>query len=171
MSFIGIIANKKCFENIRKKIAEESKEETINLIPINLRSIENIKNIKFETIVIEDSIEKLKKQEEILAKLLENTQYLIINTDKNKEMETLRKKGDKITYGLNQKATVTVSSISDTDILIYWQKGLKNKEGNEIEIEERRIKKKQKESNLKTYEILIIYTLFQLYQKDIMEEI
>lgn len=171
MSFIGIIANKKCFENIRKKIAEESKEETINLIPINLRSIENIKNIKFETIVIEDSIEKLKKQEEILAKLLENTQYLIINTDKNKEMETLRKKGDKITYGLNQKATVTVSSISDTDILIYWQKGLKNKEGNDIEIEERRIKKKQKESNLKTYEILIIYTLFQLYQKDIMEEI
>lgn len=171
MSFIGVVANKKCFENIRKKIAEESKEEANNLIQINLRSIENIKNIKFETIVVEDSIAKFKKQEEILAKLLESTQYLIINTDKNKEIEKLEKKEDKITYGLNRKATVTISSISDTDILIYWQRSLKNKKGNEIEIEERRIKRNEKEKKLKTYEILIIYALFQLYQKNIIEEI
>ena len=144
MSFIGVVAGKKCFENIRNKMIEEIKEETINFIQINLRSIENIKNIKFETIIVEDNIEKFKKNQETLEKLFENTQYVMINTDKNAKQETLERIPNKITYGLNQKATVTVSSISDTDILIYWQKSLRNKDGNKIEIEERRIKKRNK---------------------------
>ena len=75
-----------------------------------------------------------------------------------------------ITYGLNQKADITVSSISDIDILIYWQKNLQNREGHKIEIEERRIKRKEKDT-LKTYEILIIYALFKIYNKNIIGEI
>lgn len=169
MSFIGVIANRKCFENIKKKITEEIKDESINLIQINLRSIENVKNIKFETIIVEDNLDKFKKNIEILEKICENTQYLMINTDRNPE-EEIEKLSNKITYGLNQKATVTVSSISDTDILIYWQKSLRNKEGNGIEIEERRIKRGEKDT-LKIYEILIIYALYQIYNKSIIEEI
>lgn len=169
MSFIGIVAGKKCFENIKKKITEEIKDETINLIQINLRSIENIKNVKFETIIVEDNIDKFKTNKEILEKICENTQYLMINIDKNPE-EKILKISNKITYGLNQQATVTVSSISDTDILIYWQKGLKNKNGYRIEIEERRIKRGETHI-LKTYEILIIYALFKIYNKSIIKEI
>ena len=56
MSFIGIVAGKKCFENIKRKITEEMQDETINFIQINLRSIENIKNVKFETIIVEDNL-------------------------------------------------------------------------------------------------------------------
>ena len=130
MSFIGIVAGKKCFENIKRKITEEMQDETINFIQINLRSIENIKNVKFETIIVEDNLDKFK----------------------------------------NQKATVTISSISDTDILIYWQKSIQDREGQKIEIEERRIKRKGKKS-LKTYEVLIIYSLFKIYRKSIIEEI
>ena len=74
-------------------------------------------------------------------------------------------KNEVITYGLNQKATVTVSSISDTNILIYLQKSLQNKDKKKIEIEERRIKKKEK-STLKTYEILIIYIILMLYGEE-----
>ena len=93
--------------------------------------------------------------------------YLIVNTDKNPEYE----QSDKIiTYGLNQKATITISSISDTDILIYLQKNFQNKENDKIEIEERRIKRKEK-SKLKTYEILVIYTILKLYNKNIINEI
>lgn len=171
MSFIGIIAGRKCFENIKKKIIEEIKDETIAFIQINLRSIENVKNIKFETIIVEDNIEKFKsnKEKEILEKIFKNTQYLMINTDKNSPKENIEKLPNKITYGLNQKATVTVSSISETDILVYWQKSLKNKEGNRIEIEERRIKEEEIH-NLKTYEILIIYTLLKIYHKNIIPE-
>lgn len=171
MSFIGIVANKKCFENVKQKITEEEKDETINLIQINVRSIENVKNIKFETIIIEDNLDKFKNNKEILEKILNKAQYLIINTDKNTQNEAImEKQANIITYGLNQKATVTVSSISDTDILIYWQKNIQNKQGYKIEIEERRIKRKEKRT-LKTYEILIIYTIFNIYQKTIIEEI
>lgn len=166
MSFIGVMASKKCFEAIKKKMAEEIKEEIINLLPINLRSIENVKNIKFETIIVEDNLEKFKNHKEILQRILEKAEYVLINTDKNKQIEI---KSNQITYGLNQKADVTVSSISETDILVYWQKSLQDKEGNKIEIEERRIKKEERQL-LKTYEILIVYTLLRIYTKSIMQE-
>ena len=165
MSFVGIVASKKCFENIRKIILEKINEQTISFIQINLRSIENVKNIKFETIIIEDNINKFKDNIEILEKLCNNTQYLIINTDKNPQYMQTMWKNEVITYGLNQKATVTVSSISDTNILIYLQKSLQNKDKKKIEIEERRIKKKEK-STLKTYEILIIYIILRLYGEE-----
>ena len=144
MSFIGIVASKKCFENIKRIILEKINNQTINFIQINLRSIENVKNIKFETIVIEDNMNKFKENKEILKKLCYNTQYLMINTDNNSDYEKIKRKENVITYGLNQKATVTVSSISDTNILIYLQRSLQDKEKNKIEIEERRIKKEKK---------------------------
>ncbi len=170
MSFIGVVASKKCYENIKKKVTEELKDESINFVQINLRSIENIKNIKFETIILEDNIEKFKNNKEILNKIIENTQYLIINTDKNLEQIKIENITNVITYGLNQKATVTVSSISETDILVYLQNILENKEGNKIEIEETRIKKGEKEL-FKNYEILIVYTLLKIYGKSIIKEI
>ena len=170
MSFIGVVAGKKCFENIKKKISEELKDESINFIQINLRSIENIKNIKFETIIVEDNINKFNENEEILKKICKDTKFIIINTDKNKEQEQKYELFKPITYGLNQKAMITVSSISDTDILVYCQKSLPNREGQTIEIEERRIKKAQN-NTLKTYEILIIYTFLKVYNKGIIEKI
>lgn len=169
MSFIGIVAGKKCFENIKRKISEEIKDETMNFIQINLRSIENIKNIKFETIIVEDNLNKFKNNKDVLRKIFMNTQYLLINTDKNLEKE-IQEIPNKITYGLNQKATITVSSISDIDILIYCQESIKDKEGHKIEIEERRIKRKGK-NTLKNYEILIVYALFKIYNKNIIEEV
>lgn len=146
---------------------EESKEEKLNFVVINLKSIENIKNIKFETIIVEESLEKLKNYKEILDKIFETTQYLMINTDKNPEPQDRK---NLITYGLNQKADVTISSNSDTDILVYWQKSLENRYGNIIEIEEKRIKKEKMEL-LKTYEILIIHTLYKIYQKNNSENV
>ena len=169
MAFIGIVANKKCFESIKKKVTEEMKDETINFIQINLRSIENIKNIKFEIIIAEDNLDKFKNNQEILKKIFETTQYLIINTDRN-EKDEIEKMPNTITYGLNQKADITVSSISEMDILVYWQKNIQDRKGNRIEIEERRIKREVK-NTLKTYEILIIYAIFKIYNKSIIEEI
>ena len=75
-----------------------------------------------------------------------------------------------ITCGMNQNAIVTVSSNSEDDILIYWQKSIENKYGNKIEIEERRIKKEE-ESKLKIDEILILYTILRLYNYPIIEKI
>ena len=43
MTFIGVISDHKSFDNINTLL----KNEEINLIHINRKSIENIKNIKF----------------------------------------------------------------------------------------------------------------------------
>ena len=73
MSFIGVVANKKNFENIKNGILEEMDSNNIQFIQINLRSIENIKNIKFEIIIIEDNIEKFKNNQETLKKICDNS--------------------------------------------------------------------------------------------------
>ena len=166
MSFIGIAAKKKVFEAIKNQIIEQIDDESISFVHINLRSIENIKNIKFEIIIIEDNLEKFKEYKQIVKKICTDTQYLIVNTDKNPEYST----NNIISYGLNQKATVTISSIRESDILIYLQKTLKNKEKQPIEIEEQKIKRKEK-SVLSTYEILIIYILLKIFGKNITYEI
>lgn len=169
MSFIGIISNKKSFDNIKKKLTEI--EGNLSIIHINLKSIENIKNIKFEVIIVDDKISKFCKYKECLKKICMDSKYLIINTDINKEYDI--SKNDEniiITYGLNREATITMSSISDIDILIYRQKTFKNKYAKQEEIEERRIKIQEK-NKFKIYEILIIYALFSIYNKSIIQEI
>ena len=170
MSFIGIVASLQSFKKIQQIIKNEIKDESISIIHINLRSIENIKNIKFETIIIEDNLKKFDNKKEIIKRICENAPYVIINTDINKKYLEIEKAQNKITYGLNQNADVTVSSITDSDVLVYWQKSLNNKIGEKVEIEERRIQRKWKK-NLKIYEILILYTIFKLYNQNIIEKI
>ena len=62
MYFIGIVSNNKSFEKIRKKILEKIKDINMNIININFQTIENIQNVKFETIVIDNNLEKLKNK-------------------------------------------------------------------------------------------------------------
>lgn len=169
MSFIGVISNKKSFENIKKKLTELN--SNISIIHINLKSVSNIKNIKFEVIIIDDKISKFCNYEDCLKKICSESKYLIINTDINKQYDILKKDENiVITYGLNREATITISSISDIDILIYRQKSFKNKYDKQEEIEERRIKIQEK-NKFKIYEILIIYAVFSIYNKSIIQEI
>lgn len=170
MSFIGVISDNKCFENIKEKIKEKDTKKQLNLIHINSKSIANIKNIKFETIIINNEVEKLKNYEGNLKKICINAQYILLNTDINQTFHILKEeKANIITYGLNQKSTVTVSSISETDILIYLQRNIKNKKNQLLEVEEKRIKIKDKKS--KTYEIMIIYIILTIYAYNIIYEI
>lgn len=169
MSFIGVISSRKSFENIKNELMRL--EDNISIIHINLKSITNIKNIKFEIVIIDEELKKFDNNKESLMKICNESKYIIINSDINKEYEKFKNCSNiVITYGLNRKATITISSISDTDILIYKQRMFENKNKKKEYIEERRIKIKEK-NRLKVYEILIIYTVFNIYNKDIIEEI
>ncbi len=171
MSFIGIISDNKSFENIRKKILENIKDSKLNIININRQSIENIQNIKFKIIVIDNNLEKFKNQKSTLQKICKNTQYIILNTDIHLKMEILQnEKVNIITYGLNQKATITMSSIKETDILISLQRNIENIKKEVIEVEEKHIKLNEKDK-LKSYEILIIYTILIIYGYKIINQI
>lgn len=155
MTFIGVISDHKSF----KKIKENLRKNELKLIHINKKSIENIKNIKFEIIIIDIDLETFSKEKNIIEQLCLNSKYLIINTDINLKFKiTNKSKTNIITYGLNQKATVTISSLTDTNILIYLQRNIKNIENEIIEVGEKQIKLDLK-NKLKTYEILIIYII------------
>ena len=52
MPFIGVIADEKSENFIRRQIVEKLKLRESSVLFIKEKSIENIKNIKFETIVI-----------------------------------------------------------------------------------------------------------------------
>lgn len=169
MSFIGILSENKSFENIKAKVMEVASQNKFNSILINQKSIENMKNIKFDVVVIDSDWNKLEGQKEILKQIAKKSNYILINTDVNKITNEFEKE-KVITYGLNQRAIVTISSITDSDILIYVQKHIKTKQNKVLEIEEKRLKINEK-CKLKTYEILILYTIFLLYNNTIMEEI
>lgn len=171
MSFIGIISDNKSFENIRKKILENITDSKLNIININTQSIENIQNIKFKIVVIDNNLEKFKNQKITLQKICKNTQYIILNTDIHLKMEILQnEKVNIITYGLNQKATITMSSIKETDILISLQRNIENIKKEIIEVEEKHIKLNETDK-LKAYEILIIYTILIIYGYKIINQI
>ncbi len=170
MSFIGIVSDSKCFDIIKEKIKENDKENQFNLIHINSKSIDNIKNIRFEVLVVNCELEELKDYQSNLEKIYSNAKYLILNTDINKEEFEPNKHIQIITYGLNHKSTVTISSISDTDILIYLQRNIKNISNSIIEVEEKRIKIKEK-SKCKTYDVMILYIIFTIYNKKIISEV
>ena len=167
MTFIGIISNNKTFENVKEIVNKNSKED-IKLIAINKKNINNMKNIKFQIIVIEENMEKFKEEILIIRKICYDAKFVAINTDINTRIQEFVKKSSYvITYGLNQKATVTISSIKEENILIYVQKKLKNEHGNIVEIGEELIKLEEK-NKFKIYEILIIYVIFLIKSDSII---
>lgn len=164
MTFIGMIIDNKEFEMIKSELIKNIKEEKLNIINITKQNIQNMQNIKFETIVIGNKLEKLKEEKETLNKICENTKYLLLNSDLEQTRDLL--KGEEttvITYGLNQKATVTVSSVTEEKVLIALQRNLKNKKGEVIEVEEKEI---EMPKNKKIYEGLIEYSITTLYEKN-----
>ena len=170
MSFIGIISDNKTFENIKNKLTENIKNYKLNIINITMKSIENIKNVKFETIIIESELEKYKDYAQTIENFCKEAKYVIINTDLNKEINYFKNINNNIiTYGLNHKAIVTISSVTESDILICLQKNIKNINEQIIEMQEKRVIKKES-CNLKIYEILVIYIIIELYNQKIMQE-
>lgn len=162
MFFVAIISDYKEFELLSKKICNNKNK--ITLININKESIVNLKNVKFDTIVIMDSIEDLEEKEIYLEEMCKDIKYLIINSDitiKTKNLSNI--KSDIITLGSNNNATVTFSSIKDENLLISVQRGFKNKNDELIEIGEYvyEINMNDREH---IYEILVEFIIKNIYK-------
>lgn len=153
MSFIGIITNQKNEPYITKKLSEVNE----HVIYITEKSISNIKNVKFETIIID---RKLNNKTE-LNKLISNCKYLILNSDIQLELEDLENFIlTIITYGFNHKSTFTVSSVEEDDIIICLQRIIQNKNNKNIEPQEYKI---QNNKDVDKYTIIAIEILKILY--------
>ena len=164
MPFIGIIS-KECDSNFIRNEILKNTDNKLEIFNINSRNIENIKNIRFETIVINDSINKLLENSKYLEEIIRNAKYLVINTDVVKDISILGGVNKNIiTYGLNQKAIITISSVEDEDIMICIQKSFKDI--NEKDIEEQEFNIKITKNNLKKLcNTLSIFTVLSIYGK------
>lgn len=137
MPFIGVIADEKNENFIRREIVEKLKLRESSVLFIKEKSIENIKNIKFETIIIDRKFKNI----EILKKMLLNTNYLVINTDRIKSIEMFKEYNLKIfTFGFNSKALVTASSVTEDGVLICVGKEIESIGGKVIEPQEIKVR-------------------------------
>ena len=127
MAFIGIVAEKKEQSDIEKNLKTyfEKYNQKHTLFSIQNGNIENIKNIKFETILIcADTI--LEEKQEILKQMLQSTSYVIMNVDMVSNELLQESKAMVITYGFQTKATITMSSIDDENMILCIQREFTN---------------------------------------------
>lgn len=153
MPFIGVIADEKNENFIRRKIVDSLKLRESSVLFIKEKSVENIKNIKFETIILARKFKNM----EILKKILTNTNYLIVNTDRIKTLDTFNEFNlKKYTFGFNSKADVTASSVTEDGILICIQKEIKSIKGNIIEPQEIKINSEEDTEGVMAVETLLL---------------
>ncbi len=151
MFFIGIITNQKNELYVRKELKDQ------NIIFINDKNITNMRNIKFDAIVIDSKLNN--KQD--LRKILANTKYLILNADIEFDLKLIENLSlTIITYGFNSKSTFTVSSITENNIIICLQRIIFTANGEKIEPEEYLLKYVE---NIEKYAIIFTAIIEKIY--------
>ena len=153
MPFIEIITDIKSQTQLNKSIKKEQ-VNNCEILYIKERNIDNIKNIKLETLVLNRKIEDISK----IQKIIDNAKNVIINFDFNQ----IEKKDNFISYGYNSKCDITISSVNDDDTLICIQKEITSIFGRKIEPQEVKVKTKP---DINIYNIMIIIALNVLYAR------
>ena len=122
MYFIGIVTDKNSENNIRNIM--KNKLAVNQIIFLNKDNINNFKNVRFDSLVINNKIE----DRYALNRIAENSRYVLYNSDITKdaiESNMLKSKENKcfkfISYGYNSRANVTVSSVGDDEYLLFIQ--------------------------------------------------
>lgn len=138
MAVIGIITKSNNIIEIEKTLEKYGIHEK-NIVIISKHTIENIKNVKFDIIIIFDQIE----DDDILKKVLDSSKYLIINTDFIENMKLLDMAEDQyvITFGFNSRATITIISNENDEIILDLQREIENLEKKKIESQEIKLEK------------------------------
>ncbi len=159
MSFVGIICESKNENCINQILNKNLKDKTI--IFLREESIDNLKNIKFETIIIMSNNEKIFSKKEVVKNMISKVKYLIINADEEINFSMIENVSvNVITYGFNSKSTVTTSSVKEDRILLCVQRSIKNIFGEEIEPQEIII---EKDTKIATSVIMGINTTLLIY--------
>ena len=159
MPLIGIIANKKDIKAIKNSIQKNN----IEIVEITKDSIENIKNIKFDEIIVMKKIHITEDENKKLNDIVSKAEYLIINADINIELkEPIKNPIKVITFGFNSKSTITISSVKENKIIIYIQRKIEKNNKEIIDEEEKEIKVHAK-ANEKIYNNLVVFILKELH--------
>lgn len=163
MPFIGLISKESDGNFIKNEVYKNSVKNRFEFININKKNIENLKNIRFETILIDEEQKDFFENSKYLENIIKKSKFLVINSDivKNKF-----KNNKLITYGLNQSATITISSIKSENILICVQKKFEDIHEKMVEEQEKRVEIGK--SNLKKVcNSLAVFTILTIYGENL----
>ena len=128
-----------------------------DVLYIKEKNIENTKNIKLETLILNRKIE----DNEIMNKILKNSKNAIVNMDLNVNVDKITK-ANIITFGYNSQSDITISSVEEDQILICIQNTITSIYNRKIEPQEIKVKVK---SDINVYNIMIIIALTSLYAR------
>ena len=129
------------------------------IVFLNNNNLENFRNVKFDSIVINNEIE----DKYLLDKILEKSKYVLYNSDiKTKESFSKDIYQNIITYGYNSKAVVTISSVTDESYLIYIQKNI---DGYNKSVGIQEIKFEKNKKNINAYDGMITTIIDIIYNK------
>ena len=155
MPLVGIIAKKKDIQAIKREIERKN----IEFVQITKESIKNLKNIKFDEILLLQNI-KLKEEEyKYMNEIISKSKYLILNGDIEIENIEIKRPIKLITFGFNSKSTITISSVNDEKIIVCLQRDIEKLNGEIIEKQEKRIINKDK----KIYNNLVVFIINELH--------
>ena len=127
MFFIGIVSETKDSEIIKKNLKNSINAETLNIINLNKKNVENFQNITFDTVVIMQNLEKWDINIKYLDEIIRKSKILLINADIQIRKDFTNRTDTKvITFGFNLKSLVLVSSVSDDRILVDLQRSIIN---------------------------------------------
>lgn len=154
MSVVGIITNSSNIIELENKL---------NIIVINEKSIENMKNVKFDIVIIYQET----KQNENIKQLISTCKYLVINTDIKENLKLLEgidiSETTIITYGFNRKSSITIVSNENDEIILEIQREINNLKGEKIECQEIKLQNNLEKNH--------IYLAISLKILEILEEI
>ena len=156
MAFIGIVTDSKSESNIEKLLSSIKYLDENKVIFIKEKNINNIKNVRFDTVIINKEFEKVDE----LNRVLENAKNISINIDINLKKDNLNIiDSNLITYGFNSKSSITISSVTDDDVLICVQRNIYSNYG-EIEVQEIKLENNE---NYSIYDLIVVLVLFLIY--------
>lgn len=158
MLLIGILTESGHDSYLKEELKEILKKEHIFFLKES--NMQNLKNIKFQVLLIGKKV--LKNKEEI-REIIKKADYVILNADIIENLDLLNNLDVQlITYGFNQKATITASSVEENKIMICLQRTIKNLQNKKIEPQEFK-RKLIKDSN--TYAVMELVSLLLLYKQ------
>ena len=156
MYLVGII-EKTCNTIEMNRILEKNNIYKLYTISkMNEKNIDNFKNVKFDVIIInyEISFENCKTN---IRNILNNSKIVLLNIDYKRNLKTLENiESQVITYGFNKKATVTITSCDEDNIILGVQRGIMNLKKQKIENQELKYPYKTGEDGMHLYTSLLI---------------
>lgn len=156
MYLVGII-EKTCNTIEMNRILEKNNIYKLYTISkMNEKNIDNFKNVKFDVIIInyEISFENCKTN---IRNILNNSKIVLLNIDYKRNLKIVENiESQVITYGFNKKATVTITSCDEDNIILGVQRGIMNLKKQKIENQELKYPYKTGEDGMHLYTSLLI---------------